>query len=96
MTDEQRAQELEQQLLNGLAQDQYGRIYFTERASALLLPYVRDAERYRWLRENTAQDLLCVLSDGWDFFGDAELQLEDRIDECRAIDRARSEGEGKS
>lgn len=50
----------------------------------------RDAERYRWLAENEAPSLLNVLTEEWDFFGNAEDQLENFID--ATIDAARSGG----
>jgi hypothetical protein len=42
-----------------------------------------DAERYRWLRDEWSPDLLNILADGWDFFGDAGAQVDALIDAAR-------------
>lgn len=87
--DEQRAQELEQQLLNGLAQDEFGRIYFTERASALLLPYVRDSARLQAIID---LELLQFLPKGYNGSHESRWDgywVNDERDLRAAIDRAR-------
>ncbi len=94
--DEQRAQELLDQIGDFLVVRNIEMLRGGKDVLALLLPYVRDSARYQCLRralsdrsKNGRSHHLCSISEG------KPQELDEAIDELRAaIDRARSEGEG--